>query len=409
MTALSLSKDKIRFLLLEGIHEAAVEALAEQGYRNVERLAHSLEDAALLEALQNVHFLGIRSRTQVTRAALAGSPRLNAIGCFCIGTNQVDVEAAQGHGVPVFNAPFSNTRSVAELVLAEIVFLMRGIPTKNAQAHRGRWLKSARQSFEIRGKTLGIIGYGHIGTQLGVLAESLGMRVTFFDIENKLPLGNAQSVATLKELLAGSDVVSLHVPATPQTAGMMGAAELAAMRPGSYLINASRGTVVEIDALAAALAAEHIAGAAIDVFPTEPGSNEETFESPLQTFDNVILTPHVGGSTQEAQRNIALEVANKLVRYSDNGSTASAVNFPQVSIPDNYQHRRILHIHRNEPGVLERINHVFSAHSVNIAAQYLQTSPVIGYVVMDVELDEASGLLEELKAVPGTIRARILH
>jgi D-3-phosphoglycerate dehydrogenase len=409
MSKLSLSKDRIRFLLLEGIHESAVTVLRDEGYQNIELLKGSLAGEDLVRAVSDAHFLGIRSRTQVTAEVIAAASRLNAIGCFCIGTNQVDLLAAEVRGMPVFNAPFSNTRSVAELVLAEVVFLMRGVAEKNAAAHRGEWHKTAACSYEIRGKRLGIIGYGHIGTQLGVLAESLGMRVWYHDIDNKLPLGNAQAAPDLHSLLSGSDIVTLHVPETPQTRNMIGAAELAVMRRGGYLINASRGTVVDIEALEQALDSGQVAGAALDVFPVEPKSNDDEFISPLRRFDNVILTPHVGGSTQEAQQNIAIEVAQKLVRYSDNGSTASAVNFPQVVLPDNLEHRRIMHIHRNVPGVLETINRVFSARGVNIAAQYLQTSPRIGYVVMDVELADANELLAELRNVEGTIRARLLH
>ena len=409
MSRLSLSKDRIRFLLLEGIHDAAEAVLREEGYRKVERLRGSLTGEELVEAVRDVHFLGIRSRTQLTAEVIEATRRLNAVGCFCIGTNQVDLAAAEARGIPVFNAPFSNTRSVAELVLAEIIFLLRGVAEKNAAAHRGEWLKTAARSYEIRGKRLGIVGYGHIGTQLGVLAEALGMRVWYHDIENKLPLGNAASAPDLQSLLSGSDVVTLHVPETPQTRNVIGEAELAAMRPGGFLVNASRGTVVDIEALEQALERGHIAGAALDVFPVEPKSNDDEFVSPLRRFDNVILTPHVGGSTQEAQENIAIEVAQKLVRYSDNGSTASAVNFPQVALPDNRSYRRIMHIHRNVPGVLEAINHIFSARGVNIAAQYLQTSPRIGYVVMDVEVPEADALLDELKGIEGTVRARLLY
>ncbi len=409
MAGLSLDKSKIQFLLLEGIHDAAVAALAERGYTNVQRHGTSLDPTQLTHALQQAHFLGIRSRTQVTAEVLEQAPRLNAIGCFCIGTNQIDTDAAQAMGIPVFNAPFANTRSVAELVLAEIILLMRGVPAKNAQAHRGRWTKTAQGAYEIRGKRLGVVGYGHIGTQLGLLAESLGMRVCYYDVEHKLPLGNARPVADLASLLALSDVVSLHVPATPETFNMIGGHELAAMPRGSYLINASRGTVVDIDALVKALQTQHIAGAAVDVFPVEPESNVQEFVSPLRGFDNVLITPHVGGSTQEAQRNIAEEVAVKLAHYSDNGSTASAVNFPEVALPDDYERSRLLHIHRNEPGVLERINHVFSSQQVNIAAQYLQTSAKIGYVVMDVEDADGEGLLEQLREVPGTLRVRLLH
>lgn len=409
MSTVSLSKDLIRFVLLEGIHPVAVEALASAGYTNVASFPTALPADQLREALAGAHFVGIRSRTNITADVLAGAPKLVAIGCFCIGTNQVDLAAAEIAGVPVFNAPFSNTRSVAELVLAQIVFLMRGIPAKNAAAHRGEWLKSATGSFEARGKKLGIVGYGHIGSQLGVLAEGLGMQVSYFDIDNKLPLGNARAVTDLDTLLGQVDVVSLHVPETQQTRLMFGASQIALMRRGSFLINASRGTVVDIDALAAALETQHIAGAAIDVFPVEPKSNTDEFVSVLRPYDNVILTPHIGGSTHEAQQNIAADVAAKLVRYSDNGSTAAAVNFPQVSMPDLYANRRILHVHKNVPGVMEQVNHVFASHDANIAAQYLQTSPRVGYVVMDVELNDATALVNDLRAVPGTIRTRLLH
>ena len=405
----SLDKSKIRFLLLEGIHERARETIESHGYSRIELLRHALTGKELIEALQGVHFLGIRSRSQVDSDVLEKADRLAAVGCFCIGTNQVDLAAAARHGVPVFNAPFSNTRSVAELALAEIIMLMRGIPHRNAAAHRGKWIKSATRSHEIRGKNLGIIGYGHIGSQLGILAEGLGMNVMFYDIEHKLPLGNARSRQSLQELLREAEVVSLHVPETPLTLGMVDTAFLDSMRPGSFLINASRGHVVQIDALAEKLSSRHLAGAAIDVFPTEPGSNEELFESPLRGMDNVLLTPHIGGSTIEAQENIALEVAGKLVKYSDNGTTRSAVNFPQVSLPDHGNVSRILHIHHNEPGVLQHINAVFSNHEVNIASQYLETRDEIGYVVMDLETDSPLELLQELRGVPATIRARILY
>ena len=408
---LSLAKDKIRVLLLEGVHERAHEVFRRAGYTNLDVRKGSLTGDELTEALARTHLLGIRSRTQLDAEVLSRAERLIAVGCFCIGTNQVDLVTAEGRGIPVFNAPFSNTRSVAELVLAEIIMLMRGIPQRNAAAHAGRWLKSATGSNEIRGKTLGIIGYGHIGTQLGIMAESMGMDVRYFDIADKLPLGNASAAASLQELLESSDVVSLHVPETPLTKYMIGAAELAAMRAGSYLVNASRGTVVDIDALADALERDRIAGAAVDVFPVEPKSNADPFENRLRGFDQVILTPHIGGSTAEAQQNIAQEVASKLVRYSDNGSTVSAVNFPEVSLPDLADRadvHRVLHIHHNEPGVLNQINQTFSAHGVNIAAQYLQTHAEIGYVVMDLETEEPTSLLEELRAVPSTIRTRIL-
>jgi len=405
----SLAKNKIKILLLEGVHQSALEELRNKGYSNIEYIKTSLSNDDLIAKIADVHFIGIRSRTQLTDEVLSHAKKLVAIGCFCIGTNQVDIKAAQKYGVPVFNAPFSNTRSVAELVLGETLLLLRGIPEKSAKAHRGEWLKSAVGSFEARGKTLGIIGYGHIGTQLGILAETLGMRVRFYDIETKLPLGNASQAATLSTLLGEADVVSLHVPETPQTQDMIGAAEFAAMKTGAIFINASRGTVVDIDALAEALTEKKIAGAAIDVFPVEPKGNDDEFVSPLRGFDNVILTPHIGGSTKEAQENIGLEVASKLAKYSDNGSSLSAVNFPEVSLPEHVNTSRLLHIHHNQPGVLTKINQAFAEHNINIAAQYLQTDSQIGYVVIDIESTNSVKALKALKAIEGTIRARILH
>jgi len=406
---LSLHKEKIKFLLLEGIHPRARDVIEKAGYSNIEEYSGALTPEILQEKLKGVHFLGIRSRTQLDEAALNEANRLTAVGCFCIGTNQVALINAQTNGIPVFNAPFANTRSVAELSIAEIIMLMRGIPQKNAAAHRGQWLKSASGSTEIRGKTLGIVGYGHIGSQLGIIAEGMGMRVIFQDIENKLPLGNAQARDSLVDLLKESDAVSLHVPDTAETKNLLNRDMLNHMRKGSYLINASRGTVVDIDALSDSLKRGQIAGAAIDVFPLEPKSNDDLFESPLVGLDNVLLTPHIGGSTLEAQENIAIEVASKLVRYSDNGTTRSAVNFPQVSLPDHGDTRRIMHIHHNEPGVLQNINRIFFDNNVNIAAQYLQTEGDTGYVVMDVECSDVTTLMKELKQVPATIRARILH
>ena len=405
----SPDKAKIKFLLLEGLHPRAREIIENEGYTNIVEKSAALTPEELKQALKGVHFVGIRSRTQLDTAAIDAADRLTAIGCFCIGTNQVDLKYAGLAGIPVFNAPFANTRSVAELALAEIIMLMRGIPQKNAAAHRGQWLKSASGSTEIRGKTLGIVGYGHIGSQLGIIAESMGMRVIFQDVENKLPLGNAEARASLQSLLQEADVVSLHVPDTVETRNLMSAGLIKAMRKGSYLINASRGTVVDIDALSEALQSGHVAGAAIDVFPLEPKSNDDRFESPLVGLDNVLLTPHIGGSTLEAQANIAVEVASKLVRYSDNGTTRSAVNFPQVSLPDHGLTRRIMHIHHNEPGVLKDINQVFFGCEVNIAAQYLQTEGGIGYVVMDVESDDVISLMKDLAKIPATIRTRILH
>lgn len=408
MTRYSLDKSKIKVLLLEGVDPSAVELFHQAGYSQVEYLKGALDDAELQEKIRDVHFLGIRSRTHLTEEVLSRAEKLVAIGCFCIGTNQVDLGAAESRGIPVFNAPYSNTRSVAELVTGEYLLLLRGIPAKNAKAHRGEWDKSAANSVEARGKTLGIVGYGHIGTQVGIIAESLGMQVCYYDIENKLSLGNARQVSSLHELLAKADVVSMHVPETPETRDMMGSEQFAAMKPGAIFLNASRGTVVDIDALVSALEIGHLAGAAIDVFPVEPATNKDPFSSPLQRFDNVLLTPHIGASTFEAQQNIGSEVANKLIRYSDNGSTLTAVNFPEVSLPVQGQVSRLLHIHHNQPGVLNRINQTFASEGINIAAQYLQTSANIGYVVVDIESERSEEALAMLKEIDGTIRARIL-
>ena len=405
----SLAKDKIKILLLEGVHQSALDELKAKGYSNIEYIKTSLSNDDLIEKIADVHFIGIRSRTQLTDEVLTHAKKLVAIGCFCIGTNQVNIKSAQKLGVPVFNAPFSNTRSVAELVLGETLLLLRGIPEKSAKAHRGEWLKSAVGSVEARGKTLGIIGYGHIGTQLGILAETLGMKVRFYDIETKLPLGNASQAPSLKALLGESDVVSLHVPETPQTQDMIATAEFSAMKTGAIFINASRGTVVDIDALAQALTDKKVAGAAIDVFPVEPKGNDDEFISPLRGFDNVLLTPHIGGSTKEAQENIGLEVASKLAKYSDNGSSLSAVNFPEVSLPEHVNTSRLLHIHHNQPGILTQINQAFAENDINIAAQYLQTDDQIGYVVIDIESENSAQALKALKAIDGTIKARILH
>jgi D-3-phosphoglycerate dehydrogenase len=408
----SLDKSKIKVVLLEGVHASAVESFRADGYTNIVEHAGALSGAKLHEAVQDAYFLGIRSATHLRTEFFEHAPRLIGVGCFCIGTNQVDLGAAEARGIPVFNAPFSNTRSVAELVLAEVVFLMRGIPQRNAAAHRGEWIKSAAGAHEVRGKTLGIVGYGHIGTQVGLLAESLGMQVIFRDIQAKLALGNARPTASLNALLEAADVVTLHVPETPETRLMMGAAQIAKMKRGAKLINASRGTVVDIDALAEALKAGQVGGAAIDVFPVEPKSASQRFESPLRGLDNVVLTPHIGGSTAEAQQNIGAEVSEKLIRYSNNGSTVGAVNFPEVSLPEHPGKHRLLHIHRNQPGVLSAINGVFSGGGINIAAEYLNTNPRIGYVVADVEAGEGVDELQlkrSLDAVAGTIRTRILY
>ena len=404
----SLDKSKIKFLLLEGIHPSSEDILRQSGYTQIESISGALPEDQLLQKISDVHFVGIRSRTQLTAQVLEHAHKLVAVGCFCIGTNQVDLKAARERGIAVFNAPYSNTRSVAELVLAEAILLLRGIPEKNAAAHRGGWMKSADNAYEIRGKTLGIVGYGSIGTQLSVLAEGLGMQVAFYDVVNKLPLGNARQVHNLHALLGQSDIVSLHVPELPSTQWMIGAAEIAAMKPGGILINAARGTVVEIEPLAQALRDKKLLGAAIDVFPVEPRTNKDEFVSPLRGLDNVILTPHIGGSTMEAQANIGLEVAEKLVRYSDNGTSTSSVNFPEVALPSHSGKHRILHIHRNVPGVLSEINRILADNHINIAAQYLQTNESVGYVVIDMDAASSPLALDKLAQVPGTIRSRVL-
>lgn len=411
MKKTSYPKHDTRVLLLEGISQSAVEAFRAAGYRHIEQHATSLPDAELKRRIADAHIVGIRSRTQLGADVLAEARRLLAVGCFCIGTNQVDVAAAELAGIPVFNAPYSNTRSVAELVLAQAIMLLRDIPRKNAQCHRGGWSKSAAGSHEARGKILGIVGYGHIGTQAGVLAEALGMQVLFHDIESKLSLGNARPSADLDDLLQRADVVTLHVPETPATKRMLGAAQIARMKPGAHLINASRGSVVDVDALAAALRSGRLGGAAVDVFPLEPQGNDDAFASPLRGLDNAILTPHVGGSTLEAQDNIGTEVAAKLVRYSDNGSTLSAVNFPEVTLPEHAGSHRLLHIHRNVPGVLSQVNEIFGKHDINIDGQFLRTDAHVGYVVIDVSADQrqAVELRAALAEIPGTLRTRVLY
>jgi D-3-phosphoglycerate dehydrogenase len=407
----SLAKDKIKVLLLEGVNDSAVELFHATGYANLERLPKALDAGALREAVKGVHILGIRSRTQLTPEIFAAADRLIAVGCFSVGTNQVDLGAARAQGVPVFNAPFSNTRSVAELVIGEIVMLLRRILPRSIAAHDGGWDKSATDSREVRGKTLGIVGYGNIGSQLSTLAEAMGMRVIYYDHTDRLRHGNTEPIDTLHELLAQSDIVSLHVPETPATAGMIGTAEIKAMKPGSYLINNSRGTVVDLEALAEALRDGHLAGAAVDVFPVEPASNADRFTSPLQGLKNVILTPHIGGSTEEAQDRIGKEVARKLIDYSDSGSTMGAVNFPQVQLPTRPVGARFIHVHRNVPGMLRRLNEVFLQRDINIAAQYLQTDSEIGYVVVDAEEPDSVGedILDEIRSLDGTIRARLVY
>ena len=408
---LSVPKDRLRVLLLENINPSAVELFRSAGYTNLTHLTKALDGPELREALQGVHMLGIRSRTQLTNEVLSAADRLIAVGCFSVGINQVDIDSARVAGIPVFNAPFSNTRSVAELVIGEVVMLLRRIVPRSVAAHTGGWDKSAEQSYEVRGKTLGIVGYGNIGSQLSNLAEAMGMRVIFFDLTDKLRHGNTEPVESLDELLRVSDVVSLHVPETPATFNMIGEAQLRMMKRGSYFINNSRGTVVDIDALAKVLREGHLNGAAVDVFPVEPTSNKEKFVSALQGIDNVILTPHIGGSTEEAQDRIGGEVAKKLIEYSDVGSTVGAVNFPQVQLPQRPTGTRYINVHRNVPGMLNNLNSVFARHGHNITAQYLQTFSDIGYVVIDAEgnQNEAPSILDEMRQIEGTLRGRILY
>ena len=408
MSQFSLDKSKIRFLLLEGVHKNALDVLSNNGYTNIEYLRGALDEDALIAKIKDAHFIGIRSRTQLTEKVFAAANKLIAVGCFCIGTNQVNLKAAMQRGIPVFNAPYSNTRSVAELVLGELILLLRGIPEKNFLVHRGGWSKSAEGSYEARGKTLGIVGYGSIGSQLSVLAESLGMQVIYYDVVTKLPLGNARQVTTIDELYATADVVTLHVPELPSTKNMVGAAEFAKMKKGAIFINAARGTCVEIEALADAIKSKHLNGAAIDVFPKEPKANDEEFMSALRGLENVILTPHIGGSTLEAQANIGLEVAEKFARYSDTGATITAVNFPEVSVPQSAGKHRLLHIHNNVPGVLSKVNLVFAENGINISAQSLMTNDSIGYLVMDVDAEYSDLALAKLQQVEGTIRTRVL-
>jgi len=404
----SFPKDRIKVLLLENIHPSAHELFNAEGFQ-LETVGGALSEDELTKKLEDVHVLGIRSKTKVTARALAGARRLLTLGCFCIGTNQVDLVAANKHGVPVFNAPFSNTRSVAEMILAEIVMLSRRLADRAREMHAGQWRKVAIGSFEVRGKTLGIVGYGHIGRQIGVIAEFMGMRVVFFDVVAKLPMGNNHATKTLDELLGQSDFVTLHVPETKQTRGMIGAPQLAAMRKGAYLLNASRGTVVDIPALAEALKSGHVAGAAIDVFPEEPETNSDGFATPLRGLPNVVMTPHIGGSTAEAQEAIGREVGAALIKFVNVGVTTGAVNFPHVDLPMTPGKHRILNVHRNVPGVLRDINRLVSDMGANIAAQVLATDPEIGYLVMDLDQDVALGVQNAMAALDTNIRTRILY
>ena len=408
MELIPLKKSDARFLLLEGVHQNAVDAIKEAGYDNIEYTTHALDEDALIEKIKGVRFIGIHSRTQLTEKVLEAADRLAGIGCFCIGTNQVDLEAAKMRGVPVFNAPYSNTRSVAELVLGQLILLLRGIPEKNHKVHNGSWPKTAKSSYEARGKTLGIVGYGSIGSQVSVLAESLGMNVIYYDVITKLPLGNANQVP-MQYLLSHADVISLHVPELPTTHNMMAKKQFDQMKDGAIFINAARGTCVNLEDLAQAIEGGKVGGAAIDVFPKEPKSNDEPLDSPLRGYANVILTPHVGGSTVEAQANIGLEVAEKFIQFANNGNTTSAVNFPEIAMPQQENTHRILHVHHNRPGVLSNINQLFAQHNINILAQSMMTENELGYLLLDVAEFDSKLALEHLNGVEGTIRLRVLY
>jgi D-3-phosphoglycerate dehydrogenase len=404
---MTLSPERVKVLLVENVHSTARELLRDAGF-DVATLPQAPKEGELEAMLAGVHALGLRSKTQVTPRVLSAGKDLLAIGCFCIGTNQVALKDAHARGVPVFNAPFSNTRSVAELIMAEVVMLARQLGDRSREVHDGKWRKVSAGCYEIRGKTLGIIGYGHIGTQVGVLAEAFGMRTIYYDIATRLPIGNIRSVPTLPVLLAESDFVTLHVPLTPQTEDMIGGAELGFMKPGSFLLNASRGPVVQIPALADALRRKHLAGAAIDVYPHEPESNSDDFGSELRGLENVILTPHIGGSTEEAQAAIGREVGTSLLKFLKAGTSTGAVNFPQVELPQPPSTHRILNAHRNVPGVLRDINRIVSDHSANIRAQVLATDPEVGYLIMDVDDDVSSEIPEQIAALKTNIRTRVL-
>lgn len=407
--ATSYPKEKINILLLENISTAAANNFLKQGYTRVQRLGKALSEEELIEKIREVHILGIRSKTNITPRVLDAAKKLQAIGCFCIGVNQVDLNAATEQGVAVFNAPYSNTRSVAELVIGAAIMLIRRIPDKNSAAHRGVWMKESSGSYELRGKTLGIIGYGNIGSQVSVLAEALGMKVLFYDVEKKLPLGNAESKASLKELLGKADVVTLHVPENTQTKNLINKTNLKYFKKGSILINYARGEVVDLDALQKTIQSGHISGAAVDVFPVEPEKNGDSFTTPLQNLPNVILTPHIGGSTEEAQQNIGDDVSTKLLQYLEKGVSLGSHTIPALSLPAQEGAHRILHIHRNVPGVLSQINSQLSRHNINIVGQYLKTNDAIGYVVVDVDKQLSRQAAQLLKEVPHTTKVRLLY
>jgi D-3-phosphoglycerate dehydrogenase / 2-oxoglutarate reductase len=405
----SYPKERIRILFLENISDVAVKNFRRHGYVQVDKVTKALTEEQLIEEIKDVHILGIRSKTMITAKVLEAAKKLQAIGCFCIGVNQVDLKAARKNGVVVFNAPYSNTRSVAELVIGASIMLIRRIPDKNKAAHEGIWMKEAKGSYELRGKTLGIIGYGNIGSQVSVLAESLGMKVIFYDVETKLPLGNAEDAKTLKELLGRSDVVTLHVPETVQTKNLVNKTNLKHFKKGAILINYARGEVVDLDALRKAILDEHIGGAAVDVYPWEPEKNGDRFQTPLQDLPNVILTPHIGGSTEEAQQNIGEDVSVKLFNYLEKGTTFGSHTVPALALPPQEGSHRILHIHNNVPGVLSAINTELSKHNINIVAQYLKTNEDIGYVVLDVDKLLSTKAVDLLKHVKATIKVRVLY
>ncbi len=405
----SYPKEKINILLLENISDLAVRNFKDAGYASVKKLAGALPEAELIKEIKNVHLLGIRSKSQITPAVLEAARKLQAIGCFCIGVNQVDLKEATSKGVAVFNAPYSNTRSVAELIIGLSVMLIRRIPDKNKAAHEGRWLKESKGSYELRGKTLGIIGYGNIGAQVSVLAEALGMKVIFYDIVTRLPLGNAQARKNLKDVLQEADIVTLHVPDTKQTKNLINAQNIKHFKKGALFINYARGEVVDLEALAKALQSEHLSGAAVDVYPLEPEKNGDLFNTPLQNLSNVILTPHIGGSTEEAQANIGEDVSNKLINFLETGTSIGSHTVPELALPMQEGSHRILHIHRNVPGVLSQINSRLSGHHINIVGQYLKTNDEIGYVVLDVNKGLSKEALELLKEINETIKVRRLY
>jgi len=405
----SYPKEKINVLLLENISEITVSNFQRQGYTQVQKLTKALPEDELIEAVRNVHLLGIRSKTQVTQRVLEAASKLQAIGCFCIGVNQVDLGSATSHGVAVFNAPYSNTRSVAELVIGAAIMLIRRIPDKSQAAHQGIWKKEASGAYELRGKTLGIIGYGNIGSQVSVLAEALGMKVIFYDVETKLPLGNASDVRTLKDVMSKADVITLHVPETEQTRNLINKTNLKYCKKGALIINYARGEVIDLNALRKAIESEQIAGAAVDVFPVEPEKNGDPFVSPLQGLPNVLLTPHIGGSTEEAQQNIGEDVSAKLLSYLEKGITLGSHTVPALAPPPQAGAHRILHIHNNVPGVLGAINGELSRHKINIVGQYLKTNDDIGYVVVDVDKQLSNQAAKVLRTVPHTIKVRLLY